>query len=206
MKRIFPVFLSLVLVFSLICVPARASDSYIFEFPESSEDGVAFGPVLPDGLYHVKFSLSGGVLSEPFILSSDSPVLLSFEPVEDESSDEPAYFCETPLSLTSDLTESSGNFTLLVGLVGSSALLSIYDNSVSVSPVLLGASHGFVTFIPVSSFGSPAPSLSGIVDSNMMSGVLDQVVDLLPIVVGLIVGFIGLRKAISWLQGILHSA
>ena len=202
MKHIFPVFLALILVFSLICVPALAIDSFIFEFPENSEDGVAFGPALPDGFYNIKFTLSGGILPDPYILFSDSPVSLSFDFVEDES-DGPYYFCETSFPLTSDLTGTSGNFTLVVASQGSSGFLRLYEGSTSVSPVLLGAANCSVTFIPVTSCGSLAPSLSGIVDSGMMSGVLDQVVSLLPVLIVSIVTFIATRKGIAFLRGFL---
>lgn len=48
--------------------------------------------------------------------------------------------------------------------------------------------------------------LAGIVTSEMMSGVLDEIVALLPVVIPVMIGFIGLRKGISFLQGVLHSA
>lgn len=53
---------------------------------------------------------------------------------------------------------------------------------------------------------SAVTSLSSIVTAEMMSGVLDQIVGLLPVVIPTMIGFIGLRKAISFLQGVLHSA
>lgn len=48
--------------------------------------------------------------------------------------------------------------------------------------------------------------LAAIVTSEMMSGVLDEIVGLLPVVIPVMIGFIGLRKGISFLQGVLHSA
>ena len=39
-----------------------------------------------------------------------------------------------------------------------------------------------------------------------LSGVLNEVVGLLPVVIPVMVGFIALRKGISFLQNILHSA
>lgn len=48
--------------------------------------------------------------------------------------------------------------------------------------------------------------LSTVVTSNMMNGVLDQIVGLLPVVMPVLVGFIGLRKGISFVRDILHSA
>lgn len=48
--------------------------------------------------------------------------------------------------------------------------------------------------------------LSSIVTADMLQGVLSQVVGLLPVVLPVMIGFIGLRKGISFVQGILHSA
>lgn len=44
------------------------------------------------------------------------------------------------------------------------------------------------------------------VTPELLSGVLDQVVALLPVCIPVLVGFIALRKGISFVQGILHSA
>lgn len=51
-----------------------------------------------------------------------------------------------------------------------------------------------------------ASSLSTIVTAEMMQGVLSEITGLLPVVVPVMVGFIGLRKGISFLQSVLHSA
>ncbi|SHM16866.1 hypothetical protein SAMN02746066_00981 [Anaerosporobacter mobilis DSM 15930] len=45
-----------------------------------------------------------------------------------------------------------------------------------------------------------------IITASMVNGVLDQVKELLPILMPAMISFIGLRKAISFLQGVLHSA
>lgn len=52
----------------------------------------------------------------------------------------------------------------------------------------------------------PTTDLTSAVNAKMMSSVLDEVLDLLPVVVVVIVGFVGLRKGIGFLQGILHNA
>lgn len=49
-------------------------------------------------------------------------------------------------------------------------------------------------------------TLASIVTADMIGGVLDEIVALLPVVVPVMIGFIGLRKGISFLQGVLHSA
>lgn len=49
-------------------------------------------------------------------------------------------------------------------------------------------------------------TLAGIVNAEMVSGVLDEIVGLLPVILPVMIGFIGLRKGISFLQGVLHSA
>ena len=52
----------------------------------------------------------------------------------------------------------------------------------------------------------PNGVLASIVTANMISGVLDEIVGLLPVILPTMIGFIGLRKGISFLQGVLHSA
>lgn len=51
-----------------------------------------------------------------------------------------------------------------------------------------------------------ATTLSEVVDADMLSGVLEEIVGLLPIVIPVLIGFIGLRKGISFVRSILHSA
>lgn len=52
----------------------------------------------------------------------------------------------------------------------------------------------------------PDSTLSQAVSSNTISSVLDQVMDLLPVALSCIVGFIAIRKGLSFLESILHSA
>lgn len=51
-----------------------------------------------------------------------------------------------------------------------------------------------------------ATDLSTIVTADMLGGVLTQVVGLLPVVLPTMIGFIGLRKGINFVMGMLHSA
>ena len=51
-----------------------------------------------------------------------------------------------------------------------------------------------------------ASDLSTIVTADMLAGVLDEVVGLLPVCIPVMIGFIALRKGISFVRGILHSA
>lgn len=48
--------------------------------------------------------------------------------------------------------------------------------------------------------------LTDVVTPDLFNMVLDEVVSLLPIVIPVMIGFIGLRKGISFLQSVLHSA
>lgn len=48
--------------------------------------------------------------------------------------------------------------------------------------------------------------LKSIVTADMIGGVLDEIVGLLPVIIPVMIGFIGLRKGISFLQSVLHSA
>ncbi|MBR4016824.1 MAG: hypothetical protein IKK11_03320 [Oscillospiraceae bacterium] len=51
-----------------------------------------------------------------------------------------------------------------------------------------------------------AVDLSTIVTADMLGGVLDQITGLLPVVLPVMIGFIALRKGISFVIGMLHSA
>ncbi len=51
-----------------------------------------------------------------------------------------------------------------------------------------------------------ATGLSTVVTAELMNGVLDEVVALLPVCIPVMVGFIALRKGISFVSSILHSA
>lgn len=51
-----------------------------------------------------------------------------------------------------------------------------------------------------------AAGLAEVITADMLNGVLDEVVALLPVCIPVMIGFIGLRKGISFLQSILHSA
>ena len=48
--------------------------------------------------------------------------------------------------------------------------------------------------------------LKEIVTAEMLSGVLDEVVGVLPVAIPVLITFIALRKGISFIQSILHSA
>ncbi|MCM1113838.1 MAG: hypothetical protein NC399_11355 [Muribaculum sp.] len=50
------------------------------------------------------------------------------------------------------------------------------------------------------------PVLAGVVTSAMMNGVLDEVIGLLPVTIPVMISFIGLRKGISFIGSVLHSA
>ena len=51
-----------------------------------------------------------------------------------------------------------------------------------------------------------AINLSEVITADMMNGVLSQVVGLIPACLGVMISFIGIRKGISFVQGILRSA
>ena len=60
--------------------------------------------------------------------------------------------------------------------------------------------------IPDNTVSTTGTSLSDVVSSDMLTGVLSELINLLPIVIPVLIGFIGLRKGISFLQSVLHSA
>ncbi len=53
---------------------------------------------------------------------------------------------------------------------------------------------------------SAALALSGVVTADMIKGVLAEVIGLLPVVIPVAITFIGVRKGISFLLGMLRAA
>lgn len=49
-------------------------------------------------------------------------------------------------------------------------------------------------------------TLSAVVTTDMVKGVFDEIISLLPIVIPAVVGFLGIRKGISFVMGVLRSA
>ena len=49
-------------------------------------------------------------------------------------------------------------------------------------------------------------TLQGVVTQDMIKGVLNEIIGLLPVVLPTMIGFIALRKGISFVMGMLHSA
>ncbi len=54
--------------------------------------------------------------------------------------------------------------------------------------------------------GTSVTMLGDIVTTTMLQGVLDQVIDLLPVILPVMITFVGLRKGISFVMSMLHSA
>ena len=48
--------------------------------------------------------------------------------------------------------------------------------------------------------------LTSIVTAELLNGVLDEIVGVLPVVIPVMVSFIALRKGISFISSVLHSA
>lgn len=48
--------------------------------------------------------------------------------------------------------------------------------------------------------------LSSVITSDMVSGVFDEIIGLLPVIIPACVGFLGIRKAWSFVMGCLRSA
>lgn len=51
-----------------------------------------------------------------------------------------------------------------------------------------------------------ATTLSTVITAQMLNGVLDEMIGLLPICIPVMITFIGLRKGISFVRGMLTSA
>lgn len=54
--------------------------------------------------------------------------------------------------------------------------------------------------------GESTGVLSGVVTQQMMSGVLNEIIDVLPVCLPVMITFIGIRKGISFITGVLRAA
>lgn len=54
--------------------------------------------------------------------------------------------------------------------------------------------------------GDAATTLTSIVTGDMIGGVLDEIIGLLPVVLPVMIGFIAIRKGVSFVLNMLHSA
>lgn len=193
MKHKLIVFLSFILIVSILAVPAFAADSsvYEFHFVGTSSDAHLFSleNVVPEGFYVISFySPSFGM-----VFDSLEPVEISYAYNADND------FLLNYQSFSSALFLYEGeNIEFEFGLFTD-------KSSYSFAGIGLNVQEGFfedviLTLTPVS------PSLSAVVNSDMMSGVLDEIVALLPAVLAVIVGFIAIRKGVSFIRGIVSGA
>ena len=63
-----------------------------------------------------------------------------------------------------------------------------------------------VAALAASGSSSSSTVLSGVVTASMMNGVLDEIIGVLPVCLPVLITFIGIRKGISFVIGILRSA
>ncbi len=66
--------------------------------------------------------------------------------------------------------------------------------------------HALPFILASSTPSSTTGQIANVVTSGMMQGVLDEVIALLPVCIPVMISFIGLRKGISFIQSVLHSA
>ena len=195
MKRIFPVFLSLVLVFSFMLVTVSASESIFLNSDDCFEyiGLYCFPTLVPEGKYSAVLTDFSG---ESFIIE---PFEVLYEPIVYEGLD----LCfssavVTPFECYGTLfNRIEFGYNMVDGNYVTFARLGHYSNPNSGLSVAPSSS---LELIPISSSAAP---LSAVVDGDMMSGVLDQVVSLLPVVLGILVAYIAIRKGIGFLRGFL---
>lgn len=63
-----------------------------------------------------------------------------------------------------------------------------------------------LTLVAASATGEAAGVLSKVVTQEMMSGVLDEIIGVLPVCLPVMITFIGIRKGISFVTGVLRAA
>lgn len=184
MKRFFALFVVLIFMVSAMCIPVFAANSIVFE--RSGSKFITSDQLVP-GEYTV-------VVSNPATsdkLEITKPYYIDFVP--DNSFIIPSI----------DILHNGEPTTYFFGISWwegaiEFVMMDDVDNSFPMD-------DGFtVTFIPLVT--ETAPHITDFVSSDMLSGALDQVVALIPVVVGCIVAFVGIRKGISFLQQIMHSA
>lgn len=63
-----------------------------------------------------------------------------------------------------------------------------------------------LTLVAASASGEVTGVLSKVVTQEMMSGVLDEIIGVLPVCLPVMITFIGIRKGISFVTGVLRAA
>lgn len=83
-----------------------------------------------------------------------------------------------------------------------------FEDELTFFSVSVDGGHIVVGLFTVAHFElvDDAVSLTDYVTAESMDAILDEVVALIPVVLTVIVGYIGIRKVISWLQGVLHNS
>ena len=63
-----------------------------------------------------------------------------------------------------------------------------------------------LTLVAAAATGETTGVLSKVVTQQMMSGVLDEIIGVLPVCLPVMMTFIGIRKGISFVTGVLRAA
>lgn len=63
-----------------------------------------------------------------------------------------------------------------------------------------------LTLVAAAATGEATGVLSKVVTQEMMSGVLDEIIGVLPVCLPVMITFIGIRKGISFVTGVLRAA
>ncbi len=63
-----------------------------------------------------------------------------------------------------------------------------------------------LTLVAAAATGEATGVLSKVVTQQMMSGVLDEIIGVLPVCLPVMITFIGIRKGISFVTGVLRAA
>lgn len=194
MKRFFALFVVLIFMVSAMCIPVFAAGLYQLDgYPEMSGE-VYFRDFYLDYLEFGYYDIDLYNSENELIASSVSPWHYS-SPFD--------FDYVTVVQILFNGQSVDDRYEICIA-GGSDHLVEV------INPV-----HSFVddpfaqkltiVFEPVSGSSSPV-GLSSVVTSNMLSGVFDQIVALIPVSLGALIAFVGIRKGISFLQQIMHSA
>ena len=194
MKRFFALFVVLIFMVSAMCIPVFAAGLYQLEGHPEMNGSVYFWDFYLDYLEFGYYDIDLYNSENELIASSVSPWHYS----------SPFDFVYVPVVQTLFNGQSVDDRYEICIAGGSDHLVEVSN------PVHSFADDPFarkltIVFKPVSGSSSPV-GLSSVVTSDMLSGALGQIVALLPAAVVCIVAFVGIRKGISFLQQIMHSA
>ena len=203
MKRTFFIVAAVVFLLPVLLLPAMAAESYEFfpvgstlnldaEFSNYNELQFVYDGLLPEGEYYFTCDFHSD-FAYTSIESDIFTVTFGPSPIPDYDA-----FFNTIVHVSSSL---HGGFECDVSLayVGDFTGAMFFDPEDWVDMTKIDN-------VVLHRVSEDDEGLFSFITTDMMDLALGQVVTLVPVVFTVIVAYIGIRKAISWLQGVLHNS